>query len=331
VRIRIIEKLKPFSHTPGAKCYLPGTFIAIEAFPTLIRFASSELHFSVSGPVNDFTLEQDLEKNCVFVFGHAKEGFYRLRLAADSQNIQASVLNAPSSFSLNGASMRRKETLLFPHKDPFFLPPVWERLSLGVSKAQDWDLVLRRFDLREILPVLYGLGQKIPPSPTPPSLTGTGRLLEAGDFDAFCRAAFSHILIPRFFDDEYQGLAPNEPPAGPPSLLLQEAARALRSLFFRQEDSRLFLLPENPFPAGRMTSIQAEGIGQLDLEWGSHAIRRAILRPSISQEIRIALPKGYGRFRLRGAPSGRGRVCETDEPLRIEAGKPLFLDRFHKI
>lgn len=324
MKIKIAERLKPFSHTPGAQCYLPGTTLAVEAFPALIRLGRTELHLQLTGPVGGFTLEQDLEKNCVFVFGKAKGGFYRLKLEAGRNGVELTALNAPASFAISGTPLRRKEKLSFPNEGEFFLPPVWERLSLGVSKAQDWDLVWRRFDLREILPVLFGLGQKVPHITKQKPLSGTGRLLEEGNLEDFCRTAFSKILVPRFNDEDHQGLSLAETPSGPAALLLREAAKVIRGLFFRQEKEALYFLPDNPFPSGRMI-LHADGIGEIALEWASRAMRRAILRPSVTTEVEIHLPKGFARFRI-----GKGRFCSSGERFAVEAGRAVFLDRFQK-
>lgn len=330
MKITIAERLKPFSHTPGAACLIPGTTWEIEAFPALIRLGKKyEIFLHLQGPVKDFTLEQDLEKNFVSLFGKAKEGFYRLRCEGKAGGVEVTILNAPTGFLVNGKSLRAQERLFFADDIEFFLPKNWERLSLGVSKAQDWDLVLRRFDLREILPVLYGLSQKIPYL-QPEPLTGTGRLLADGNLEAFCRAAFSKILIPRLSDDQHQGLAPSDSPSsGNPCNLLQEAYRRIRNLFFVQEGNVLKLLPACDFPAGRMTQIQVSGIGEIDLEWASRTLRRAILRAAVSGEVAIA-PKGLHSFRVRTTSSQRGTRHPAGDPLQVESGKTYFLDRFHR-
>ncbi len=153
MKITIAQKLAPFSHTPGAQCLIPGTTCLVEAFPTLIRFHDFEYKIAVQGPVTGFTLLQDLEKNCVFIFGKGKEKFYRFRLRASD-----------GGFELLCEKSKKKEFFAAPID--FYLPPIWERLSLGSHKKQDWDLVARRLDLKEILPVLFCQGRgTLPPPP----------------------------------------------------------------------------------------------------------------------------------------------------------------------
>ena len=312
MKISIRERLRPYSHTPGAQCALPGTHWIVEAFPTLLRIGNIEIPLPYTGPVRDFTLQQDLEKNCVHLFGRAKEGYFKSQIAAAEGGIEIS------------GNVRKS----IPANISFFLPEQWERLSLGKHKAQDWDLVLRRFDLEEILPVLYGLGQKIPPV-APQPLTGTARLLdlEAG-FEPLCRAAFHQILVPRLTDDQRQGLCQDEEGKGNPFFLLQESCSRIRALFFCQKGNRLRLLPNCPFDAGRMTNVQAKGIGSLDLEWAKKRIRRAILRPLFSGEVFLDLQKEIKSFRVKTEGRGKGKRYLASDSLVVDSEKIYFLDQF---
>ncbi len=321
MKIAIREKLMPFSHLPGAACLLPGTCIDITAFPTLIQIGKMiELRLHVTGPVKDFTLQQDLEKNAVYVFGKAKEGQYHLKITAEPNGIEVKALRAPKVFLINGEEFKTR--LFFDEEIEFYLPKTWERLSLGMNKAQDWDLTHRRMDLKEILPFIFGLGQKIP-YVKPHPLRGTGRLLEKEDWEGFCRTAFSKILVPRFHDTEHQGIAIEEEANGSPCYLLQEAYRKIRALFFDQDGDDLFFLPKSTFPAGRIIT------SEIALEWGSHTLRRAILKVTSSSEIKIHLPKGLKSFRIRTSQHAKGSRHIAKETLILESGKTYFLDRFY--
>ena len=313
--IKIAAKLRPFSHVPGAACVIPGTSAVIEAFPTLLRIDGREIILNLTGPVKDFTLQQDLERHCVFVFGTAKEGYFRLRIDGGSIQVEKGPLESE-------------------HIPIQFVPNIpFERLSLGSHKALDWDLMQKRSDLKEILPLLFCLGQKVPLTP-PQKLSGTARLLElpterkqlAEALESFCKAAFTHMLVPRLIDDQHQGLVPEEPVTGNRFFLLQEGAKMIRGLFFRQNERRLALLPNLPISldAGRMIGLKAPGIGEIDLEWSKKQLRRVILRASTPGEVLFDLPSAIKTFR-----AGKRRQKAT-EPLLLEAGKTYFLDRFEK-
>ncbi len=314
--------MKPFSHTPGASCLIPGTGAVLQAFPTLIKINQHEIRLPLTGPVADFTLMQDLEKGCVYIFGRAKEGYYRLRVEGSDSGFNFIVEKGPLK------PVKIEAEVPFMQRKPI------ERLFLGSHKGLDWDLVLRRKDLKEMLPVLFLLGQKIPSIPSQP-LKGTARLLElpeermllAPALSAFMSAAFSHVLVPRLFDDQYQGLASEEKVSGDPLFLVQQGAKAIRALFFRQNERRLAFLPALPIPfdAGKMVGIQAPGIGEIDFEWSKKVLRRAILRPTVSGDLILDLQKELKSFRV-----GKKQRQKGTEPLRLEAGKTILLDQFQK-
>lgn len=322
MKIKIAERLRPFSLIPGAACVIPGSSFVIEAFPTLLRIAGREWKMPLTGPITGFTVQQDLEKNAVLIFGRAKEGYFRIRVEATGSGFQITSEKGP----LKSAHIDAE--VLYLSK------PIFERLSLGSHKSQDWDQVQRRCDLKEILPVLFCLGQKIPLIPPQP-LTGTARLLEWPDdrrglssaIEAFFKAAFKNILVPRLRDDQHQGLAPEEPIQGDPFFLLQEGAKKIRSLFFRQNERRLSFLPNLPIPfdSGRMLGIQAPGIGEIDFEWSKKILRRIILRATTSGEVLFELQNEIKTFR-----AGKKKKLKRDEPLLLEIGKTYHLDRFQK-
>lgn len=322
MKIKIAARLKPFSHTPGISCVIPGSCSVIEAFPTLLRIGGHDWKMPLTGPVSGFTLQQDLEKNCVFVFGKAKEGYFRLRIEARDDGFQI--------HSEKGSLKSARIELEVHH----FSKSTFERLSLGNHKAQDWDQVQRRGDLKEILPILFCLGQKTPLIPPQP-LSGTARLLSlpserlllAPALEVFLKAAFKGILVPRLIDDQHQGLVPDEPVKGDPFFLLQEGAKMVRSLFFKQNERRLAFLPNLPVPfdSGRMLGIQAPGIGEIDLEWSKKILRRVILRPTTPGEVIFELQKEIKTFRV-----GKKKKLKRDEPLLLEPGTTYHLDRFEK-
>lgn len=322
MKIKIGERLRPFSLIPGAACVIPGSSVVIEAFPTLLRIAGREWKMPLTGPVAGFTLQQDLEKNAVFIFGKAKEGYFRIRVEAKSSGFQITSEKGP----LKSAHIDAE--VLYLSK------PIFERLSLGSHKSQDWDQVQRRCDLKEILPALFCLGQKVPLI-LPQPLTGTARLLEWPDdrkeltpaIEAFFKAAFKDILVPRLMDDQHQGLVPEEPVKGDPFFLLQEGAKKIRALFFKQNERRLAFLPNLPIPfdSGRMLGIQAPGIGEIDFEWSKKRLRRVILRAITSGEVLFELQNEIKTFRV-----GKKKKLRKDEPLLLEAGKTYHLDRFQK-
>jgi hypothetical protein len=304
-KIAIRQRYRPYSHLPGARCLLPGTCFVIQAFPTLIRVEGIwEQVLDLRGPVHEFTLQQDLEQGCVSIWGIAQEGPMRLKVQARAHTIE-----------VTGFLNRR-----IPYQGAFHQPlfPL-ERLSLGSHRAQDWPQLLRRFDLREILPVLFHLGQWTPPVTTD--------LLEI-ELTSFLRAHFSHILVPRVHDDEHQGLQMemNREQVAPPCAFLSQVHHHIRGLFFRQKKHTFQFLPRSSFTAGRMTDVRVEGIGLLDFEWRErNRVRSFMLRATHDGEIRIA----HGSFRVRTSRQEKSFRVEQGASLSIHAGGVYFADRFY--
>lgn len=320
MKIKIAERLRPFSLVPGASCVIPGTLSVLQAFPTLLRIDGKAIKLPLTGPVRGFTLQQDLEKHCVYVFGHAKEGYFRFRIFASEEGFLIEREKGKIQSERVAAEIR-------------FVPKAsFERLSLGSHKTQDWDQVLRRFDLKEILPVLFCLGQKIPFLPPQP-LTGTATLLNWTKEDkllaieSYLRASFRQMLVPRLIDDQHQGLSPEGEVTGDPFFLLQRGAEEIRALFFRQNERRLAFLPALPtaFDAGRMVGLKASGIGQIDLEWSKKKLRRAIIHANVAGDVVFELPKEVKTFRVN-----QKQKLNRDGTLLLEPNKTYYLDRFEK-
>lgn len=337
MKIAIAEKLTPFSHLPGTACVIPGTNWEIEAYPSLLRIGKREFKWDLTGPVAEFTLQQDLEKNCVYVFGKAKQGYFRLQIRASDSGIDLYADRIPSK---GFGALKSKGTLHLATEVPFVSKTSYEKLSLGSHKAQDWDLIQRRCDLKEMLPILFALGQRIPYVIPPQKLTGAARLLELPKDrnsleDAlltFFKAAFTKLLIPRLTDDHYQGLIPEEPVVGDRFFLIQQGCKMVRGLFFRQNERRIELLPLLPpsIDCGRMIGVKADGIGEIDFEWSKKMLKKVIIRADVSGDAVLELPREIKRYRIRKNLREKGFKQERDEPLKLEAKKTFFLDLFQK-
>ena len=85
MEISIAEKLRPFSHEPGTSCLIPGTTLVMRVYPSCIQVFDLEnsppklvweTFLDVIGPVRDFTVQQDLEKMRVLVWGASSKWFF---------------------------------------------------------------------------------------------------------------------------------------------------------------------------------------------------------------------------------------------------------------
>jgi hypothetical protein len=167
MEINIAERLHPFSHRAGTSCLLPGSHFEIQVFPAkiIIRDSSQslgplleEVCLDIQGPVEDFTVMQNLEKGFLQIWGHAANGFFRYRLHAIKDATQVGLFIEKASKDFLDLSNSSYIKLIDHVKDIYHPLPV-ERLSLGNHKIQDWDMICRRLDMKEIFPAWFRLGQ----------------------------------------------------------------------------------------------------------------------------------------------------------------------------
>ena len=291
MHINIRERLRPYSHTPGATALLPGTLWVVRATPARLRIEdlSGHVHYEMAleialGPKRGFTLQQDLEKQLLFIFGQAEKGFYRLQIRPLPEGIELK---------------RGDECWVVPLAGPRGAK-ARERLSLGSNRAQDWDLVRRRWDLREILPQIFHLGQQ-----TPGEIDSSEQPLET-----LCMELF--------------------PPQTPSAALLCKGAKMVRNLFVQERDGVLLLLPSSPilFDSGRLVGVEWGNIGRVDFEWTKRQMRRLVLRVRSGGVQTLSFPKEVKEFRLRS--DCQEQKCSNGQPLALAAGKTYLLDRFQK-
>jgi hypothetical protein len=315
--LKITEKLRPFSHQPGTSCLIPGSSWILSAFPAMLSVQGIDYPVCLTGPVREFTVQMDLERDCVWIWGIAKEGHFRFKLFADEIGLALLVDRcSESGLGIGTHKLKRKEKILLLSGGNVRLPKKIERLSLGNWKAQDWDLVRRRNEPREWVPILFALSQKVP-------LTGdaNGGPLDLLDKLAeFFPAAFTGILVPHLIDPLHQGLFPDDG-HGDPLALLTLSYKKIRSALIQDEQ----ILPALPsdWDCGRVLGLQTQ-YGPLDLEWTKGAIRQMILHAEKSAKASFTFSKPVKSFRFNGVRTEQG------QSLAIEARKKYTFDRFQK-
>lgn len=327
--IKIAERLRPFSHVPGVCCLLPKTKVTVQAFPTLIRFLEiQDIELELEGPVQDFTVQQDLERGHLSVYGHAKNGYFRYVISQENEGIFIRFQKFPLP----------KETIFIPHLCRE-VAPCKERLSLGNHKAQDWEMMRRRADLKEIFPLWVKLANLTPnlEVASHPLLScceeQVAMQLKVSIYSTFSdlfKAGFYDMLVPRFYDTQHQGFALPVETDTPPHFILKQGGALIRSLFFQEDSETLSLLPCLPpeFHAGRYLNIKTSHGEEIDIEWSKKMLKRVLLRPSSPRSLRLHLPK-VKSFRVRTSLQDRGYIL-TPEDLLPTTSIPLILDRFQK-
>ncbi len=324
MRIDIAARLKPFVTRAGVALLVPGTTVVARLYPQLVELSDGrQLEVPVQGPVTRFFVQQDLERGEVRAWGVAATGHFSFALVPDETG----------EVQLCWGKERPTGRLSIPKG---------ARLSLGSHKKLDWDLVQRRHDLTEILPVWYRLGQLTPDQGivTGDSLfddlcgaiEACAKLEVSAHLLALFRTGFTDLMVPTASDTLHLGYPKPPLPEGClPLALLSACHRPLLSLFLRVAEAQVALLPCLPreLVSGRLTGVELP-FGTLDMEWTKRKMRRAVVHIAHSGEVAFALHNGLKRFRLRRGLQDRGRVVDGGHPLAVSRREVLFLDRFEK-
>jgi len=314
--IEISAKIAPYSQTPGTECVVPCSDWVITAFPAMLRVAGLlEIPIGVNGPVDDFLVQMDLERDCVWISGKAADGYYRFELTAKTEGLWLTVHRAPKSgLRIGDKAVALKEKILLVSGGQVIRRAAYERVFFGSWKAQDWDLVRRRNDMREALPPLFLLGQKVPADMEETSLE---------KMDLFFRSAFSGILVPRLRDGLHQGIVRTPLSQENPFALLRSGYESIRASLLEEKGQSVYILPGiQKHPVGRASLYPL--FGALQLEWTQGMIRRMIVTPLANGDVTFVFPKEVASFRVDNQRLVNGAV------LSMKAGVPILFDRFQK-
>jgi hypothetical protein len=320
--IEMREKIVPYTHVPGTPCLVPCSDWVITPFPALLRIrGASDISVGITGPVTQFLVQMDLERDCVWISGQAVEGCYRLQIQATFEGLFLTVRRAPKEgLLIGGQRLVATEKILLASGGKVSLRRVCERLSLGNWKAQDWDLVRRRNDVREIVPPLFLLGQKTPATASLPE--GTVGLLD-GKMDVFFRAAFSGVFVPHLHDPLHQGLYPVGDGSGDAMAILGLAYQKIRTQLIEEKENAIRILPGiAEYPVGRARLLSS--VGCIHLEWSQGIIRRMNIEPVVNCVVAFAFQKEVASYRICGQRVQKGTT------VALAAGTPVLLDRFQK-
>lgn len=367
MQITISERYRPFSHLAGTTTVLPGSPLAFQIFPAKIYVYSligkekaliAELSLAVEGPVDDFTVQNDLEKGLLKVWGEGSKGFFRYLIQGvdggsgfliTEEKSPGQPLIEDSLGDLERSSVSEKETLFcnVPNVNeqasiPLHQPQKIERLSLGSSKKQEWDQVAKRNRMEEILPHWMHLGQQVPSVSmgNEPSLfqslqeaVSAKRIREIVPLmQSVTATGFEGMLVPRLFDDSHQGFDIPPQAANSPIALLHEGYLLIKKMLLSYSKGSLMVLPALPpeFHCGRMVDVTIDALGEVDIEWAKKEIKKIVIRSNSQADLTLALAKGIKSFRVRRSKADRGQRFDVGSALLQEVGGVYLIDRFEK-
>lgn len=300
--ILIDERLRPFSHLPGTKMPLPFSEKGVQVFPAAIRMLPENklIPLKISGPVKNFTCMLDLERGVIKVFGEAVSGYFRYYIFAEDEKV--------CFFQDRGNPvLTEDQSLVFADK----LSPSkkFEKFSLGSNKTLDWELVKRRNQLEEILPVWFRVGQMFKCSFEHGSesllqemLISTGLPSKAA-FLNFFQTGFSGVFQPEQVDNSYLGMTMPPLESNQNTLSgLVEGYNKIRSLMILEKESDCAILPEILlfFPHGKIAGIHTS-FGEIDVEWTKNHIRQMVIHCKHPSKVHFSFPKTHKNCRLKTA------------------------------
>ena len=291
------------------------------AYPTRLEFADFFGHFrtvdlGLTGPVKGFTLQQDLEKRLCRVFGVEKSGFFELHVFREGNDL--------SLKWVRGKKKGEKVVLMGLTPSETSLKS-YEKISLGSSKKQDVDLMWRRANMIEVLPILYALSQNVP-LPSEEKLTHLPQTEE--EFSHFVKGGFDSLFVPKRGDERHLGIFCEQiPDSCSPLHRLKEFKSAFRALFIKEEEGKVVLLPNLPkkFLSGRFLGVKVEG-ATIDVEWRKGTIHSVIISPDKEIELSIVWPKEIRSFRIEK----REGLIPRESRIILKEEKKTVIDKFQK-
>ncbi len=345
MQIKVAMRLQPFTHRFGSFVLLPASPYAVRVFPTAFSLVDlsdgrmkevASAEFALEEAYEGFTVFQDLEKGRVSVKGKSKAGNFAYYLDYSLGKVFCKLLAMPASFELKG-ELHLTEQLV----ERSFLR---ERLSFGLHKKLDWELVQRRLIMPEIFPLFLRLGMLCPQSDKKMSeemkalfeelrLSVLNAHHREEAFRKFFLAAFFDLFVPQLSDSRKLGLTKQlsqKLEDYSPLVHLRESALLLRKMLFYEQDQSLFFgsLPKS-WPCGRFCEIESKE-ATIHFEWSKGMMRRVLLEAKENVDVKLCFPKKIKSFRLRRKKSDKGCILSNYDLVSLDTSGPLLLDKFSK-
>lgn len=319
--IKIAERFIPFTHVPGTIFLIPDSFKKVQIFPAALHFIEEDklIELPVEGPVKNFSAFYDLEKQRLQVIGSASNGYFSYFLKGDQLYLEKGSEKFLNRGFIKEALLKKEEL---------------ERISFGVTKKSEWDQVLKRLSLSEILPYIFLQGQQLPELSyklTHSIAKDLEKAIEEREtnqiaplFSALIQTGFRGVLVPEQKDSHYLGFS--KPPISEScsSLIIPKIIyHSIRKLILTEELEILPLIGRL-FPSGRALHLKT-AFGKIDLEWSKGKLRKMMIYSEKEQEIFLKFRKEYKKVRLNKEDQN---IVNQSVKLSLQPNQFYFLDRF---
>lgn len=334
MRFNIKDRFCLFSHEPGVEVLLPFTDCIIKIFPNRWVVNNRVIDLAIQGPVKGFTVQQDIEKARLVVYGIANGCYFCFFLFAKQDQLVC-LLDRYSkdviSYSLDAklSTFQKKQEVVLPISLTSFSPGN-ERLSLGCYKAQNIDLMKINKPIKLLLPVWYRLSQIQPFM----DIDLTSHQYRSTDLQKsvihFFNRYFSKVSVPAL-EDSREGLPDFFEKDTNLIEFLQTTYLQIRQLFFMQDDNRFSILPKLPsiFNCGRVISLSGGKYGVIDFEWSKGRIRKLFFKSNLDASIYWDF-SNVSSFRITSLRQGKKAALKAAMPVTVTKGESYLLDHFEK-
>lgn len=316
-------RVKPYRHAYQSLCLLPGTCYVCEIFPSLIRIFDYSLitpeqvatiAINPAFCLDHFVVTCDLERGSLVI----SSGKCRLEISKATSKKAVHILAKNLLFTLEGIKLGERADFLVAR----------ERLYLGCDKAQDWDLIVRRENMAEILPIWYMLSQSI--APPVDSLS----LFDLSQLKRLFLVGFTGMFVPQREDSRFLGIEHDVKIQQDVSVLqlLKETRPLIRRLFFEESLNSFHFLLNLPseFHAGSLSPIFTSRGHTLMLEWSKHEVRRLSIKAGCDDRVTLSFSKGIKHFRLRHSKHERGGcILSNESTVELQKDASFLLDNFN--
>lgn len=355
--IEIKQKLKPFSSTPGVEIPLPQAGLKIKCYPTFLEvFDDHKSLLKVSLKFKEspksFIAFLNLHKGKVEVQLKFEKGIVNYDL--EIQESYLSLTLKRSLFKEIGLKIQKKSSKIMQlskgdsinllEVDQVLLLSSFERLSLGSHKKQHAESIMERKDFKEILPLLFILGQYCKSKRTKEQkgnfcfIQKADELMDKKKHDKLLstlapllQTGFSNLFVPHLNDAFHWGYSNQEVTSKSESSfsLLSEFYWLSRKFFLIKEKQSLFILPHLPveFHCGRLLGLIEEGL-HLDLEWSKKTIKSIRIKANETQTLKIHFQKHIQKCRIR--VENKPIIFKNNASFTFEKSKIYTFDRFEK-
>ncbi|NGX28082.1 MAG: hypothetical protein K940chlam1_00257 [Candidatus Anoxychlamydiales bacterium] len=352
MQIKIRQKFCLMTHKLGSSFLILNSSYYVKIFPGLLEFIdldtkkSFKIFLFFEGPVKDFTIFQNLKNGDVKVSFHTKRGFLSYKIIK-REKFLIFFEKVPS----NKIEMKLDLIKTISSKNEITLPikvisdqKPTEKISFGIHKKQDLDLIKKRADLTEILPFIFLYSQFyqdiqsacirkkcIVKELTEKIISREKKDLEQSFLNVL-NAHFFEAFIPRVNDEDYQNIIPIiDEKDTQPLHILRKLFYIIKLILIDQKPNEISILPclLTSFHHGRALNITTN-VGSFDIEWSKKLIKKLIFRPSKDIKIKLIFQSKIRTYRLKSNLKEKGKIFKNKEMISFEKDKIYFLDKFQK-